>query len=226
LTIDLNCDMGELPDGPEELLMPHITWANIACGAHAGDSSTMEHTIRLAKQHGVTIGAHPGYPDKANFGRLELAMSAAEIAETVFEQVRLLAQVASRLGCEVAHVKPHGALYHVAATRADVAEAIAAGTARWSKDVMLVGLAGSQMLDVWQSCGFEAVAEGFADRAYEAGGRLRPRGQPGAVITDPETAAQQALGLARQVRTICVHGDNPNAVNVAAAVRKILAARA
>jgi len=234
--MDLNCDLGELAqavfDGTQEALMASITSANVACGGHAGDQRTMETTIRQALRHGVCIGAHPGYPDRANFGRVEMAMTPARISEAVYEQVDVLFQVARRCGATIAHVKPHGALYNLAARDAGVARAIADGVARWRKDVTLIGLAGSTMLEAFRQMGFEVAAEAFADRSYEADGRLRSRRLPGAVICDPPAAAAQALRIAQSrhviaadgspialdAQTLCVHGDTPGCVQIAAAV--------
>jgi UPF0271 protein len=221
MTIDLNCDMGELLDsGLEEALMRHITSANIACGGHAGDLATMQRTVALARKLGVAVGAHPGYPDRENFGRVEMALSAGEIARTVSDQVRALAAIAGNL----AHVKPHGALYNVAARNLGVARAIAEGVARVSRDLILVGLADSAMLEVWRDMGFRTAAEGFADRKYEPDGGLRSRKFADALITDPEQAAAQALRLARDGRaeTICVHSDTPGAPGILAAVSECL----
>lgn len=219
--IDLNCDMGELADAALEAdLMRHITAANIACGAHAGDESTIERTIRLALRSNVKIGAHPGYPDRANFGRVAMDLALEQIERTVYEQVRLLSDIARRFGAEVTHVKPHGALYNVAAKNGDIAAAIARGTARWSRETVLVGLARSVMLEVWANLGFATAAEGFADRRYEPDGTLRSRKLPDALILDPGEAAEQALRLARDgaVQTICIHGDTPGAPRIAEAV--------
>jgi len=227
MTIDLNCDVGELADaGHEAALMEHITSANIACGGHAGDEQTMERTVRLALERGVRIGAHPGYPDRENFGRLEMELSAEEIERTVLEQIERLEQVARRAGAAIVHLKPHGALYNVAARDEAVARAIGAAVARWNPRVPLFGLAGSRSLEVWGGMGLEAVAEGFADRRYEADGSLRSRRLPGALITDPGEAAAQAVRLAREGRaqTICVHGDTPGAVAILRACREALAA--
>ena len=221
MTIDLNCDMGELPDAAlEEALMRHITSANVACGGHAGDAATMKRTVGLARAHGVAVGAHPGYPDRANFGRVELALSTEQIAQTVFDQIRALEEVAGVL----AHVKPHGALYNVAARNVEVARAIAAGVALFSRELILVGLAGSAMLDVWREMGFRTAAEGFADRRYEPDGSLRPRRFADALITDPEQAAAQALELAHaeKAQTICIHSDTPGSVEILAAVAESL----
>src|SRR6202161_1758586 len=215
--IDLNCDMGELEDAAHEAaLMESITSANIACGGHAGDEATMERTTRLAMERGVRIGAHPGYPDRANFGRIEMPMSAAEIEAAVREQIERLDAVVRRLGGEIVHVKAHGALYNVAVHNETVARAIAAGIAQWNPKTTVFGLAGSPMLDWWREMGFTVIAEGFADRRYEADGTLRSRKFPDALITEPQAAAAQALRLAREgkAQTICVHGDTPGSVNI------------
>jgi UPF0271 protein len=225
MKIDLNCDMGELEDAQHEAaLMESITSANIACGAHAGDEATMERTTRLALERGIRIGAHPGYPDRANFGRVEMPMSAAEIAATVCEQIERLDAVVRRLGGEIVHVKPHGALYNVAVRNETVARAIAAGIAQWNPKTTVFGLAGSPMLDWWRQMGFKVAAEGFADRRYEPDGTLRSRKFPDALITDPQAAAAQAVRLAREgvAQTICVHGDTPGAVEILKACRKAL----
>src|SRR6266849_3141110 len=238
--IDLNCDMGELPeaiaDGTQEALMRSVTSVNVACGGHAGDERTMRTTLEEALRAGVAIGAHPGYPDRANFGRLELRLPAETIADSVFEQVRALAEIAAACGARLAHVKPHGALYNQAVRNRELAEAIAKGVARWSQDVVLVGLAGSPMLDVFQAAGFAVVAEAFADRRYEPDGTLRSRKFEDALIRNPEEAAWQALGIAERgiviasdgsdisidAQTLCIHGDTPGAPEIAATVASTL----
>jgi 5-oxoprolinase (ATP-hydrolysing) subunit A len=238
--IDLNCDMGELPeaiaDGTQEALMRSITSVNVACGGHAGDEQTMKTTIEQALRWKLAIGAHPGYADRANFGRLELKLPLNEIAASVFEQVRTLAEVASRCGARVVHVKPHGALYNQAVHNRELAKAIAEGVARWSRDVVLVGLAASPMLDVFREAGFEAAAEAFADRRYEPDGTLRSRKFKDALIRNPEEAAWQALGIAERgiviasdgsevdvgAQTLCIHGDTPGAPQIAATVARAL----
>jgi UPF0271 protein len=225
MMIDLNCDMGELPDGEHEAaLMQYITSANIACGGHAGDEATMERTTRLALQRGVRIGAHPGYPDRENFGRVEMPMTAAEIEQTVYEQIVRLEAVVRRLAGAIVHVKPHGALYNVAVHNGEVARAIGSGVAKWNASVPIFGLAASPMLDVWRNMGLPVAGEGFADRRYEPDGTLRSRKLPGALITDPQEAAAQALRLAREgkAQTICVHGDTPGAVQILKACRDAL----
>ena len=221
MTIDLNCDMGELADAVlEQALLRHITSANVACGGHAGDAASMRRTVDLARRYGVAVGAHPGYPDRANFGRAAMPLTAAEIAATVAAQIRALTEIAGRL----THVKPHGALYNVAAKDAAVARAIAEGVALAGGEVVLVGLAGSAMLDVWRDMGFGVAAEGFADRRYEPDGSLRPRKLADALITDPPQAAAQALRLAQEgrVQSLCVHSDTPGSVEILAAVSEAL----
>jgi UPF0271 protein len=239
-SIDLNCDMGELPeaiaDGTQEGLMRSITSVNVACGGHAGDDGTMKTTIEQAVRWKLAIGAHPGYADRANFGRVELKLTAGAIADTVFEQVRAVAEIAAGCGVRLAHVKPHGALYNQAVHSREIAEAIAKGVARWGRDVVLVGLAGSPMLDVFRGAGFAVAAEAFADRRYEADGTLRSRKFEDALIRDPEEAGRQALGIVERgvvsacegtevsvdAQTICIHGDTPGAPEIAATVARTL----
>ncbi|HEV2445190.1 MAG TPA: 5-oxoprolinase subunit PxpA [Candidatus Sulfopaludibacter sp.] len=225
MNIDINCDMGELEDARHEAaLMDHITSANIACGGHAGDDAIMERTTRLALERGVRIGAHPGYPDRANFGRVEMAMSADEIARTVHQQIARLDAIVRRQGGAIVHVKPHGALYNVAVHNRAVARAIGDGVARWNPGTVVFGLAGSPMLDVWREMGLNVAGEAFADRRYEPDGTLRSRKFPDALITDPQAAAAQAVRLAREgnAQTICVHGDTPGAVEILKACREAL----
>jgi len=256
IRIDLNCDMGELPeaiaDGTQEALMRSITSVNIACGGHAGDEQTMKTTIEQALRWKLAIRAHPGYPDRANFGRLELKMSADAVADSVCKQVHALAEVAARCGAKLVHVKPHGALYNQAVKNRELAAAIAEGVKKavaaenvaaalrrcrcLSEDVVLVGLAGSPMLDVFREAGFAVAAEAFADRRYEPDGTLRSRKFEDALIRNPEEAARQALSIAQRgvvvardgtevsvdAQTLCIHGDTPGAPSIAAAVAKIL----
>ena len=239
-TIDLNCDMGEIPeaiaDGTQEALLRSITSANIACGGHAGDATTMRATIEQALKYNVAVGAHPGYPDKENFGRVELKMVPEQVAASVFDQVTALAAAARDCGAQVVHVKPHGALYNQAVKNRELARAIADGVARWRKDLILVGLAGSLMLDVFRDAGFSVAAEAFADRLYEPDGTLRSRKFDDALIRDPAKAAKQALDMAQRgvviardgtevklaPQTICIHGDTPGSTNIAAAVARLL----
>lgn len=178
-TIDLNADVGEQPealaDGSEEAILRLVSSANIACGGHAGDAETMAQVIRLCMKYGVAVGAHPGYPDRARFGREPLSSSPEAIQAFVFEQVKTLGEKAASLGTGVRYVKPHGALYNTAAHDRATAEAIAKGAARWRDGLTLVGLAGSLMLTVWTEMGFRTAGEAFADRAYESDGTLCSR---------------------------------------------------
>ena len=184
----------------------------------------MESTARLAMDSGVRIGAHPGYPDRESFGRLELPMTAGEIESTVLEQILRLNAVVERLGGAIRHVKAHGALYNVAAKNEDVARAIGAAVALWNPGVTLFGLAGSRCLEVWRGMGLAVAAEAFADRRYEPDGSLRPRRFADALITDPRDAAAQAMRFAREgtAATICVHGDTPGAIEILKACREAL----
>ena len=240
MSMDLNCDMGELPeaiaDGTQESLLRSITSANVACGGHAGDERTMRTTIEQAMRAGVAVGAHPGYPDRENFGRLELKMSAEAVANSVYEQVRALAEVAAKCGAKLVHVKPHGALYNQAVKNRELAQAIAQGVAKYSKDLVLMGLAESPMLNVFRHAGFTVAAEAFADRRYEPDGTLRSRKFENALIRDPAEASKQALSIAQRgivtahdgaevkltAQTICIHGDTPGAPEIAATVARML----
>lgn len=238
--IDLNCDMGELPemlaDGTQEALLHFVTSANVASGGHAGDAAMMRATIEQALRHGVAVGAHPGYEDRENFGRLELALAPEAIRDSVYRQVAELADVAEKCGAQVAHVKAHGALYNQAARDREVARAVAEGVQRWRRDVVMVGLAGSVMLEEFRAAGFHVAAEAFADRRYEKDGSLRARKFRDALLDKPEAAAAQAVRIAEgsgvltredevvpvDAQTICIHGDTPGAASIAEAVRKRL----
>jgi UPF0271 protein len=225
MILDLNCDMGELEDAAHEAaLMEYITSANIACGGHAGDESTMERTARLALARGVRIGAHPSYPDRANFGRVEMVMQPAEIEQAVREQIERLERVVKKLGGELTHVKAHGALYNVAARVETVARAIGVAVAEWNRHAFVFGLAGSPALEIWRGMGLPVAAEAFADRRYEPDGSLRSRKFADALITDPAEASAQAVRFAREgiAQTICVHGDTPGAVEILKACRAAL----
>jgi UPF0271 protein len=240
--IDLNCDMGEsfgaYSVGSDEALMGLITSANIACGYHAGDPLVMDRTVRLAVEHGVSIGAHPGFPDLVGFGRRAMQLTPEEIENAVLYQVGALAAFAYSANSELTHVKPHGALYNMAAKDVELARAVVRGIARAGADLIVVGLAGSTLIDAAQEAGARVAREGFADRAYEADGSLRSRKLEGALIHDPEAAADQAVRMARdgvvvaysgeavplQVDTLCVHGDTAGAIEIVRAIRQRLAA--
>src|ERR1700687_249764 len=236
-SIDLNSDLGEAP-GTDAQLMPIISSVNIACGAHAGDDATMRATIALARRFGVAVGAHPGYPDRENFGREHLAMTHDELSEEVARQIRALRRVDPDL--KVSHVKAHGALYNEAWRDTAIAKAIVAGVNEVSPPPTAVALCAapkSVMVDTALRAGLRVVRQGFADRAYEADGTLRSRKLPGALHTDPRVAADQALSFVRDggvraydgsfielaVDTLWLHGDTPGAPAIAAAVRDALA---
>jgi 5-oxoprolinase (ATP-hydrolysing) subunit A len=238
--IDLNSDVGESYGawrmGDDESLIPLVSSVNIACGAHAGDPQVMERTVELAMRHGAAVGAHPGYPDRDGFGRRDLAMSAAEIEASLIAQLGALAAFVRLAGGRLTHVKPHGALYNRAAHDGELAATICRAVRRFDESLVLVGLAGSPMLDVARGEGLHAAGEAFADRAYEGDGTLRSRRLPGALLKTPEAAAEQALSIATlgsvishdgttirvQADTICIHGDTPNAVEYARQVRRAL----
>lgn len=234
MTIDLNADVGERPealaDGREEAILRLISSANIACGGHAGDGATMEGVLRLCIRYGIAPGAHPGYPDRRHFGRKKMPLSSEAIQASLFDQIEQLGKKAEGMGLKLGYVKPHGALYHAAATDRTAAEAVAKGVSQWDPDLTLVGPAGSPGLQVWEEMGFCTVGEGFADRVYESDGSLRSRNRPDALITDPAVAFGQALRMIREgrvvseegiefpidVKTLSVHSDTPNAAELLA----------
>lgn len=237
--IDLNADVGESfgpwPMGADEGLIPLVSSVNIACGAHAGDPATILRTAELAVRHGVAIGAHPGYPDLAGFGRRELAMSPDDLRASIVVQVGAVRAAARVAGGEVRHVKPHGALYNRAARDEGLAAVVAGAVRDLDPGLVLVGLAGSASVAAGRAAGLAVLEEAFADRRYEADGTLRARTLPGALL-GPADAAAQAVAiagdgwviasggerLAVRADTICVHGDSPGAVEVAAAVAAAL----
>lgn len=235
--IDLNCDLGE-GAGQDAELMPLITSANIACGAHAGDATTMRDTIMLALQHGVAIGAHPGFADREHFGRRELALGPAAVRALVVEQTRLLQDLAQRCGGTVTHVKPHGALYNLAARDPETARAVAQGVRDCGPELVLFALAGSASVAAGVAAGLRVAQEVFADRTYQAGGSLTPRSRPDALITDEQEAVAQALRMLCEGRvratdgaevairadTLCLHGDGAHAVAFAQRIRAAFAA--
>ncbi len=228
LVIDLNADLGEGAPGEEALFAAGITSANIACGGHAGDVVTMRAACRRARSRGVAVGAHPGYADRANFGRRAVALTLDGLRDLFVGQLAALGAAATSEGVTVAHVKPHGALYHYLNTDAAAARvcAEAAGSAGGGDGPALVGPPDGALRDAARAAGLRFVAEGFIDRGYRPDGRLVPRGEPGALIEDEEVAVAQALRLARSglVRTLCVHGDGPEAARLLDAVRAALAA--
>lgn len=231
--VDLNCDLGE-GAGQDAALMPLITSANIACGAHSGDAETMRETVRLALRHGVAIGAHPGFADRAHFGRRELTVEPAAVRELVEAQTRALQEIAARCGGRVGHVKPHGALYNLAARDAAVARAVAEAVLVCGQELALFALAGSVGAQVAEACGLRVAHEVFADRTYQADGSLTPRAQSHALIADDAVAAAQARRMVVEGRvravdgrevtvradTLCLHGDGAQAVEFARRIRR------
>jgi len=238
--IDLNCDMGESFGawnmGEDAAVMPHISSANIACGFHAGDPATMRRTVALAVRHGVAIGAHPSLPDLAGFGRREMKVSAHEAYALIAYQIGALDAFARAAGRRVTHVKPHGALYNMAAKDAALSDAIAQAVRDVDASLILVGLAGSELPRAGERVGLLVAHEGFCDRRYEADGSLSPRGSAGALIDDIDQAVAQGLALAShgnitardgsalhlRVDTLCIHGDKPHAATFATRLRAAL----
>lgn len=228
--IELNADIGEGYD--DAALMPFVSRVSIACGGHAGDAASMITALRVASEYGIAVGAHPSYPDRAGFGRRQLAGTPEQVAAWVREQTEVLAEHAARLGMRLAHVKPHGALYNVAAVDVAVAAAVVRAVAAVDPGLQLVGLSGSLLIAAGCEAGLGVLNEAFVDRRYHPSGRLVSRETPGAVLSDPELAAHQALALAEgrplgtadggslrvAADTLCLHSDTPHALPIARAV--------
>ena len=233
--IDINCDLGE-GVGNDEALMPFITSANIACGYHAGDEETIRTTMRLAKQHGVRVGAHPSFLDRENFGRQERATTPPEVYQLLMEQLFLFAKIAIANDTEIMHVKPHGALYNLAARDSNLANAIAQAVRDFDENLVLLGLSGSASITEAKKLGLTAWSEVFADRSYQDDGSLTSRSQPGALIEDEKKAVAQVLQIVQKgtdtsvtgkevvlvADTVCIHGDGKNAVAFAARLSEAL----
>ena len=233
--IDINCDMGE-GTGNDEAIMPFVTSANIACGAHAGDEETMRTTILLAKQHGVKVGAHPSFWDRRNFGRTEMQTTPQEVYNLVSEQLFLFQKIADGADATVHHVKPHGALYNMAARDVALAKAVAQAVKDFNAALVLFGLSGSASVTEAHLLGLNAWNEVFADRTYQDNGSLTPRLQWGALIEDEEKAAGQVLQMVQKgtvvtlsgkeipiaADTVCIHGDGKHAVAFAKRLFEIL----
>jgi 5-oxoprolinase (ATP-hydrolysing) subunit A len=241
MRVDLNCDMGESFGayvlGADAEIMPFITSANIAAGFHAGDPQVMDRTVALAAKSGVGVGAHPGFPDLVGFGRRVMSCTPDEVEAMVLYQVAVVAGFAQAHAVALRHVKPHGALYNMAAQDPSLALAIARGVARFDRGLTLVGLSGSHaMQQAAQATGLRFAAEAFADRAYNPDGTLVSRQLPGSVLTDPAQAAAQVVRMVKEqivlahdgtrvvvaAETICLHGDNPSAAANAKAIRAAL----
>jgi UPF0271 protein len=237
MRIDLNSDLGESfgpwPMGQDAALMASISSANVACGFHAGDPTSMRTTIALAKRSGVAIGAHPGFPDLVGFGRREMTVAPAEVEDLVLYQVSALSGMAAAQGMTLQHVKAHGALYNMACRDRALAEAIARAVAALDSSLILFGLPKSELLMAGERAGLRVAGEVFADRAYERDGSLASRRKPGSVIHDPAAVVERAVRMVRDHQvvaldgsvialdadTICLHGDTPGAADLARAVR-------
>lgn len=240
--IDLNCDMGEsfgaYTIGRDAEIINYVSSANIACGFHAGDPQVMHRTVALAAAHGVAVGAHVGFPDLVGFGRRAMMLSPEEVRAAVLYQLGALAAFCRAGGVSLHHVKPHGAMYNMAVGDRALAEAIAGAVAAFDPGLILYALPGSALGQAGEGAGLAVAYETFADRAFNRDGSLVSRNQPGALITDPELAVRRVIRMVREglveaiagedipVRfsTICVHGDGPNAVELARAIRMGLAA--
>lgn len=240
--IDLNADIGEIPPaGPgcqDAALMHAITSANVACGLHAGDPTLMRDTVRAAREHGIVVGAHPGFDDREGFGRREMHLGSRAIEALVAYQIGALAAIAATEGVPLRHVKPHGALYNMAARELELAGAIARAVKAVDASLLLVGLSGSCLITAGVDAGLTTVNEAFADRAYRADGSLLPRSEAGAVIHDEGGIVARALDMVREqavtavdgtrvplrVETLCLHGDTPGAALVARRIREALVA--
>ena len=235
--IDINCDMGE-GIGNESFIMPFISSANIACGFHAGDEAEMKRVVELCLQFNVAIGAHPSFYDKQNFGRIEMNLSANEIQQLIREQLYILNNIVLAAGGKLHHVKPHGALYNMAAKDVRIAAGIAGAVKDFDSALVYYGLSGSVMIEEALKAGLSTANEVFADRTYEPDGSLTPRTESGALITNPNEAIQQVIQIileekvttingekiAMQADTICIHGDGIHAVEFAKKIHQRLVA--
>jgi UPF0271 protein len=242
MRVDLNADVGEsfgaYTLGHDAALMASITSANLAAGFHAGDPSVLRATIRLAKTHGVAIGAHPGFPDLAGFGRRELHVTPREAEDFILYQIAAVAGVAAAEGARLAHVKAHGALFNMAARDRPLADALAHAVAAFDRSLRVFAPPDSEMVNAAQALGLPVAIEVFADRAYEADGQLASRQKPGAVIHDVDAVVARAVGLIAgrtvvavdgsrlrvEADTICIHGDTAGSDRLAAAIRAALEA--
>lgn len=237
--IDLNSDVGESfgvwMRGNDEALMPYLTSASIACGWHGGDPQIMRRTVNLAKTHGVGVGAHPGFPDLLGFGRRPMQLSPEEVRDYVLYQIGALRAFVQAEGMRLQHVKPHGALYHIAANDRLLSDAVVAAIVEVDSTLILIGPPGSELVKAGQRAGLRVAQEGFGDRAYNDDGTLVPRSARGALLTDSEAVADQVLLIAEgRVRTltgrmipmkadtICLHGDTPGAPALAKRLRERL----
>ena len=240
--VDLNCDLGESFSADvsihDERVMSYVTSANIACGFHAGNPTVMRSIVRLAAQRGLALGAHPGFSDLVGFGRVDLRVTPTEVEDLVVYQVGALTGVAIAEGVRLSHVKPHGALYNMAAQDKELAEAIARAVHSIDRNLVLVGLSGSKLIEEGHRLGLKVASEVFGDRAYDSSGALVPRSQSQALITDPERVIERVLKMVRektvmaitgellnvQADTVCLHIDTPGAINLIESLRFALEA--
>jgi UPF0271 protein len=235
LICDLNCDMGE-GIGNDEAIMPYITSANISCGFHAGNGDTIRQSIALAIRHNIRIGAHPSFHDKENFGRKEIHLDGDKLYAIVLEQLIKLDLIAKEKGAKLYHVKPHGALYNMAAGNADTAARLAQAIKDFNEDLILYGLSGSCLISEGKKLGLQTANEVFADRTYQGDGSLTPRSQHNALIEDGEQCLQQVMQMVTQrtvtatsgkiipiiADTICIHSDGTHAVSFAKKIHEAL----
>ena len=234
-TIDINCDLGE-GIGNDELIMPYISSANIACGYHAGNEITMRQTVQLCKKYNVAVGAHPSFPDRENFGRTDMQLHPGEIYEMIVKQINCLEKIAEENDVSVHHVKPHGALYNMAARDKALAPFVCLAILDTNNKYILYGLSGSHLIKEGKSHGLKTASETFADRTYKDDGSLSPRNKPGALIEGPDLAVEQVLQMIKEgtvtsltgkkvpimAETICIHGDGEHAVEFAKAIHSAL----
>ena len=234
-TIDINCDLGE-GVGNDEQIMPYISSANIACGYHAGDENTMKQTVELCKRYNVAAGAHPSFPDRGNFGRTDMLLHPGEIYEMIIKQINSLEKIAAETDVPVHHVKPHGALYNMAARDKGLAPFVALALLDTNPAYILYGLSGSYLIKEAKNLGLKTASEVFADRAYKNDGSLISRNKPGALIENTDAAVAQVLQMVKEgavtsvtgkkipivAETICIHGDGVYAVEFAKAIYNAL----
>lgn len=233
--IDLNCDLGEGYSN-DSVIMPYISSANIACGYHAGDESTMKKTVELCLKHNVAIGAHPSFLDRESFGRTDMHIELSEIYDLITRQVQLMIKVAGESGAIIQHVKPHGALYNMAAKSIKISSVIALAIKDINEKLILYGLSGSHLINEAKKIGLKSCSEVFADRTYRDDGRLTARSDPQALITDSEKAIEQVLQMINKgtvttvsgkeipvlANTVCLHGDGEHAVEFAKKIHSTL----
>jgi UPF0271 protein len=231
MNTDINCDMGE-GFVNDEAIMPFISSANIACGYHAGDEDTMKRTVELALKHNVFIGAHPSYPDRENFGRTDIRIPLSELYDIVTKQIHLLNEITKTSGASLHHVKPHGALYNMAARSKPLAAVVALAVKDVDEKLKLYGLSGSHLINEAKKIGVKTMSEVFADRTYQDDGRLTPRSKPEALINNTDKVVQHVLQMIKErtvtavsgkiitivAETICIHGDGEHAIDFAKAI--------